>query len=105
MAQIERRDEIRNHNGNAGAFLVGSILGGLTAAAAMLLYAPRSGADTQELIRQKADEFRAEAEKTLQNRRQEAEESIAMRLSSVAGRLEEVATTLNQQAEDMKEKT
>jgi gas vesicle protein len=105
MAQTERRQEIRNHNGNAGAFLIGSILGGLTAAAAMLLYAPRSGVETQELIRQKADEFRSEAEKTIQDRRQVAEESVAMRLNSVAGRLEEVATTLNQQAEDMKETT
>ena len=103
MTHTENNDQIGNRNGNAGAFLIGSILGGLTAAAAMLLYAPQSGVETQELLRSKANELRMEAEKTFQNRRQAAEESIGTRLSSVAGRLEEVATTLNQQAEDMKD--
>ena len=101
--QIEQMEVRQDHNGNAGAFLLGSLLGGLTAAAAMLLYAPQSGAETQEQIRKKADELRGDFENEIQNRRHAAEESISTSLKNVAGKLEQVAENLNQRAEGLKE--
>jgi gas vesicle protein len=100
--QVERIEDKRNHDGNAGAFLLGSLIGGLTAAAAMLLYAPQSGVKTQEQIRNKASELRADAEKTIQRGREAAEDSIAMSLNSAADRLEKMAESLNHQAEEIK---
>jgi gas vesicle protein len=106
MAQTEQMEQLEveeNRNGNPGAFLLGTLLGGLTAAAAMLLYAPQSGVETQEQIRKKAYELRDDFENEIQNRRLDAEDSISTSLKNVAGRLEKVAENLNQRAEDLKE--
>jgi len=101
--QMEQLEVRQDRDGNTGAFLLGSLFGGLTAAAAMLLFAPQSGVETQEQIRKKADELKADLETEFQNRRNSAEESIALNLKNVAGKLEQVATTLNQRAEEVKE--
>jgi gas vesicle protein len=101
--QMQHIDEKQRANGNAGAFILGTLIGGLTAALAMLLYAPQSGAETQDQIRSKANEFRMDAEKSLKERRHSAEESIYTGLNNVAGKLEQVASGLNQQVEEMKE--
>ena len=47
--------------------------------------------------------MKADLETEFQNRRNSAEESIALSLKNVAGKLEQVATTLNQRAEEVKE--
>jgi gas vesicle protein len=101
--KTEHIEEKRNHNGNAGAFLIGTLIGGLTAAITMFLYTPQSGVEAQDLIRKKADGLKVEAEKTIQKGRQAAEDRIAMSLSGAAEKLEQLATTLNQQAEQIKE--
>jgi gas vesicle protein len=101
--EAERIVEKRNHNGNAGAFLLGTLIGGLTAAITMFLYAPQSGAEAQDLIRKKTNELKVGAEETIQKGRHAAEDRIVMSLSGAAEKLEQLATNLNQQAEQIKD--
>lgn len=46
------------NNGDLGAFLAGFVLGGLAGAAAALMMAPQSGAETRSQIVSKGDEVR-----------------------------------------------
>ena len=48
-----------------GAFMIGFIIGGLTGAAVSLLLAPQSGAETREVIREKAIELGNQASETV----------------------------------------
>jgi gas vesicle protein len=57
-----------------GAFLLGTILGGLVGAALGLLFAPQSGEATRELIRDKGIEIRDKVGETAAAARARAEE-------------------------------
>lgn len=99
QGQLENR---QNGKGNFGTFLAGSIIGGLSAAAMMLLYAPRSGTETQEQLRERADELRIDAENAVENTRHAAEDSFASGLKSIAGKLGKIASTLDRQATEIR---
>jgi gas vesicle protein len=60
---MSNRDEI-------GTFAIGFLVGGLTAAVVALLFAPQSGEETRELIKEKTIELRDQAQQT-------AEEAMA----------------------------
>ena len=63
---------IERHGGGAGAFLWGALLG----AGAALLFAPRSGAETQEEIRQRALRLRNTAEDRVNNARKAVTDTV-----------------------------
>lgn len=63
---------IERHGGGAGAFLWGALLG----AGAALLFAPRSGAETQEEIRQRALRLRDTAEDRVNNARNAVTDAV-----------------------------
>ena len=42
---------------NFGSFIIGFIVGGIAGAIATILYAPKSGEETRQIIRNKKDEF------------------------------------------------
>lgn len=56
-----------------GAFMIGFIIGGLTGAAVSLLLAPQSGAETREIIRERAIEIRNQASDTAEDAYEHAE--------------------------------
>ncbi len=56
-----------------GAFMIGFIIGGLTGAAVSLLLAPQSGAETREIIRERAIEIRNQASETVDEAYEHAE--------------------------------
>lgn len=69
-----------------GAFVVGLLIGGASAAVAALLFAPQSGAETRAMIKEKSIELRDQAQQT-------AEEALA--------RAEAVATEARAHADEM----
>ena len=92
-----------NHrNGNFGAFLLGTIVGGLIATATALLFAPQSGEQTQQQIKDRAITLRTEAEGRIEQGRQSAEAAVKKARSSVADLLKQGATALDQRAEDIR---
>jgi len=71
-------EENGNGTGNTRSVLIGLLIGGLTGAAAMLLFAPRSGEQTRTQIRKKSiqlrDQTTASVKGALEQARVEAEE-------------------------------
>lgn len=59
-----------------GIFVIGTLIGGLIGAVAALLYAPRSGEKTQELILEKGEDLRQNAEQRWDDGRQYAEDKF-----------------------------
>ncbi len=61
-----------------GRFISGIIAGGVAGAAAGLLFAPRSGKETRQVLRHKADDgVTAFRERFGKNRRKEAKQPLA----------------------------
>ena len=58
-------------------FMAGLLLGGLVGAAAALLLAPRSGAETRRLLRERIEEVVEEARRAAAERRAELEAQFA----------------------------
>ncbi len=56
-----------------GAFLLGFIVGGLTGAIVSLLYAPKSGDETREYVKERAIELRDKAGETFEQTYTQAE--------------------------------
>lgn len=81
VSQMRQHEDIRTivieKDGGAGlgAFILGAVLG----AGVALLLAPRTGEETQDEIRQRAQKFRATAE----DRIREAQEALEARLEEV----------------------
>lgn len=73
-----------------GAFLIGFVVGGLTGAVVALLFAPQSGADTRELIKDKAIEIKSKAEETYEEAYAKAE-AAAIEARNRATELAELA--------------
>jgi gas vesicle protein len=94
--------ETNHRNGNFGAFLLGSIIGSLIATTTALLFAPQSGEETQQQIKERAMTLRNEAEGKLMQGRQSAEAVVSKARSSVADWLQQGADMLDQRAEDIR---
>src|SRR5688572_18379126 len=80
-----------------GAFLVGFIVGGLTGSVVALLFAPQSGEETRQVIRDKSIELRDRAQTT-------AEEAIARAEAAAAearARADELARQLRDRGQEV----
>jgi gas vesicle protein len=92
-----------NHrSGNFGAFLLGTIVGGLIATTTALMFAPQSGEETQKRIKDRAIALRNEAEDKIEQGKRSAEAVVTKARSSVADLLEQSANVLDQRAEDIR---
>lgn len=111
-----------SNNGNGGLeFFKGFLFGGIVGAVVSLLYAPKSGKEMREDIRQKSLEFKGDAEaqielvqkraeelleetkQQLSELRKQAESAVAEAKGTAAGKLEEGKETVLKQRERIKE--
>jgi gas vesicle protein len=72
----------------AGAFILGSLIGGGIAAVVALLFAPRSGEATREIIRARSGAMKANAEKQLSNALADVERSLDDLRKSISDQFE-----------------
>ncbi len=63
----------RNGSGMAGGLLLGMAIGAMTGLAIGFLYAPRSGQETREMIKTKADEAKRKAGDVVQAAKSKAQ--------------------------------
>ena len=81
-----------NHNGHNGNgfgamdFLRGLVFGGLAGATVAILFAPRSGEETRELIRERSDELRGRVSQTALETREQISD-FAHRVQRQSGEL------------------
>jgi gas vesicle protein len=87
---MANRDEL-------GVFAIGVLVGGLTAAAVALLFAPQSGEETRALIKEKSIELRDQAQQT-------ADEALA-RAEAIAADARARADELTRQLKRQKQTT
>ena len=86
------RDEVpyivveREKSGGTGAFLLGALLG----AGAALLFAPRSGEETQRELKERAGRIRDAAEDRVRDVQQQLEERLEQARAEVMERVEQV---------------
>jgi gas vesicle protein len=76
----------RERSGGVGAFLLGALLG----AGVALLFAPRSGAETQQQIKDRATKMRDAAEEKVREVQRQLEDRIDHARTEVRGRVEQV---------------
>ena len=76
----------REHSGGVGALILGALLG----AGVALLLAPRSGAETQQQIREGAVKIRDAAEEKVREVQRQLEDRLENARSEVRGRVEQV---------------
>lgn len=84
--------------GSAGSVLLGMLLGALAGVATALLFAPRSGEETQRAIRQRGDDLRDEAERRITVGRDRAGDRVRQARMTVAEWLDEGSSLLGDQA-------
>lgn len=86
------RDEVpyiviqRDSGGGAGSFILGALIG----AGLALLLAPKSGAETQEDLKEQARKLRVVAEERVREAQRQLEERLEEARDGVASRYEEV---------------
>ena len=85
---MANRDEL-------GVFAIGVLVGGLTAAAVALLFAPQSGEETRALIKEKSIELRDQAQQTADEAMARAEAIAA----DARARADELARQLKRQTQ------
>ena len=82
---------------NKSDFLVGLLLGGALGAALALLYAPQSGNETREKLKQKGDEIKDKTTDSYEKARVRASEvgdTLKEKTTSLASTVKESATTV-----------
>ncbi len=82
-----------------GAFLTGFFVGGLIGAGMALIFAPQSGEETREQIRQKGNELGEQASQTAEEVRHKAEQA----LSEARVKLDEAAVDLQKRAKELQD--
>ncbi len=81
----------RDSGGGAGSFLLGALVG----AGLALLFAPKSGEETQEELKEQARKLRVVAEERVREAQRQLEERLDVAREGVAGRYEEVRDAVN----------
>ena len=81
---------IERERGGFGSFVLGALIG----AGLALLFAPQSGAETQEEIRRRASQLRAHAEERVRAAQQELESRLEQGRSGVRGRVDGVRSAV-----------
>lgn len=89
----------RKHTGN---FVLGTLVGGIIGSIAALLMAPQSGEKTQNMILEKGDSWRQEAEKRMNESREYADDKIIEVRNSVAEWLSKGSTLLDEKSQEIK---
>ena len=82
----------RDKGGSVGSFLLGALVG----AGIALLFAPQSGAETQEEIRARARRLRAQAEERVRAVQQELESRLEQARAGVQTRIDGVRGAMDQ---------
>jgi gas vesicle protein len=88
-------------SGSAGAFLLGSLIGGAAGYIAALLLAPHSGEETQAELRAHALALRDRANEAVMERRRSLDEQIGRGRRTVADWLEQGSEMLEQRAREL----
>jgi gas vesicle protein len=110
---MKDRDEVpyfvieRESGGGVGSFLLGALLG----AGVALLFAPRSGAETQQdlkeralALRDAAEERMKEAQAQIEDRLEHAREELMERVDAVKEAVESGRATAREAREELEEK-
>jgi gas vesicle protein len=82
----------RDKGGSVGSFLLGALVG----AGLALLFAPQSGAETQEEIRARARKLKAQAEERVRAVQQELESRLEQAKAGVQSRIDGVRGAVDQ---------
>jgi gas vesicle protein len=82
----------RERGGSVGSFLLGALVG----AGLALLFAPQSGAETQEEIRARARQLKAQAEERVRAVQQELESRLEQARAGVQSRIDGVRGAVDQ---------
>jgi gas vesicle protein len=92
------------HNGNgAGTFFKGLVLGGLAGAGLAILFAPRSGQETRDLIAHKSDELRGRVAETASETRAQINgfaQRARLQAEEIVGEAKEGAATLQERGRE-----
>lgn len=80
----------RERGGSIGSFVLGALVG----AGIALLFAPQSGAETQEEIRRRARKLKSKAEERLRVAQEEIEGRIQQARANVQGRVDSVRSAV-----------
>lgn len=91
-----------NRKKTTGKFLLGTLIGSLIGGLTGLLLAPRPGEETQELIAEKRDDLRHEAEKRIDESRQLTIEKFAEARNTVADWLAAGSEILTEKSQEIK---
>ena len=86
---------------NTGAFMMGTVLGGLVGAGIALLYAPQSGENTRQVIKEKSIELKDKAIETGDELRHKAEDVSARAME----RIEETAEATKTRAQEFQSRS
>lgn len=90
-------DTHENNVNQVGSFIAGLLVGGLSGAGAMLLFAPQSGKKTRATIQEKSIEIRDQATHSVE----EAVKQIRTKAQQISDDVQEQAGELQQHGQDL----
>lgn len=93
---------LERSDGSSFAWTKGLLFGALAGAAAALLFAPRSGEETKQVLREQGEELRGDFEKRMLEGRLIAQKNVASARSTVAEWLAQGSQLLSERAEEMR---
>lgn len=91
----------KNGNRASGAFILGSLIGGAAGFAYAMLSAPKSGAETQAELRERALALKAKADDRITTGKTTIKKSIDERRNALSDWLEQGAEMLEQGAKEV----
>lgn len=89
---------------NGGSFVIGFLVGGIVGAAIGLMLAPKSGADTRQLITQRSEAWRSRAEEMAANLSGQIGPAIETARERVNPTIENVRSRVEPAVESVREK-
>jgi gas vesicle protein len=90
-----RKEHTMANRDEFGAFVAGFLIGGVSAAIAALLFAPQSGAETRQMIKDRSIELRDQAQQSLEEALARAEAAA----TEARIRADEMARTIKEQGQ------